>query len=166
MISENFYEGDEISQSDEISQGDEISQSNRNYQGDEISQGDGTSQEDTSYSGDSISQKISKAPELEIANTIDKISTSIQDGAVKAYDNLPEAKTKSKWHWAQITFLFILKIIISIIAFKLSWSCNENASSYFLKIFYTFVQYPPYCLLLNYDKIYFTWWSHQYGINS
>ena len=111
MISENFYEGDEISQSDEISQGDEISQSNRNYQGDEISQGDGTSQEDTSYSGDSISQKISKAPELEIANTIDKISTSIQDGAVKAYDNLPEAKTKSKWHWAQITFLFILKII-------------------------------------------------------
>ena len=72
-------------------------------------------------------------------NILDKITKGIQYTATKAYDNLPEAKTKSKWHWAQITILFILKIAISIIAFKLSWGCNQNASNYFLKVIYTFI---------------------------
>ena len=128
MISENFYDGDEVSQGDDVSQGDAVSQ------GDSVSQEDSVSQ-----SRNTSANVESSQPEEVLANTVDEISQKIQHTAKKAYNELPEPKTKSWGHWIQVTSLFILKIILSIIALKLAWSCNSNASSNFLRIIYTFI---------------------------
>jgi len=33
---------------------------------------------------------------------------------------------KNNWHWVQVTFVIIIKIILSIYAGFLAWRCNKN----------------------------------------
>ena len=75
MISENFYDGDEISQSninsqDNVSQGDEVSDNNQ-------------------------VNSVAKSPESEFADSVDHISQKIQKTAEDVYSKLPEPKSKS-----------------------------------------------------------------------
>ena len=35
---------------------------------------------------------------------------------------------KNTWHWIEVSFACVLKIVISIIAFVLAWECSSNSN--------------------------------------
>jgi hypothetical protein len=57
--------------------------------------------------------------------TTDEIPNNIPSPDFDTEENTVKSKKKT-WHWAQVSLVCILKILVSLIAASLAWGCNSS----------------------------------------
>lgn len=74
--------------------------------------------------------------------------------------NVYNGPHKSKYHWIKVALICIIKLVISLIALKLSWACNAQ-ENIFIRIILGFITFMFSEIYIVYYAVYRTFMGNK-----